>query len=90
MKIRALMLTASVLTLQPLLTAAAAAEGWETTLTPYLWAFGLDGDIKAREKSSTPRRASATSSTTWTSAAPSCSKRTAAPGSTSCRPIISV
>lgn len=48
MKIRALVLTASVLTLQPLLTAAAAAEGWETTLTPYLWTFGLDGDIKAR------------------------------------------
>lgn len=26
---------------------ALAAEGWDVTLTPYLWAFGLDGDIQA-------------------------------------------
>ncbi|MBK7519593.1 MAG: hypothetical protein IPI75_05515 [Gammaproteobacteria bacterium] len=31
--------------------AALAADGWEATLTPYLWAMGMDGDINvgARE-----------------------------------------
>jgi hypothetical protein len=27
---------------------AIAAEGWDVRLTPYLWAFGIDGDIQAR------------------------------------------
>ena len=48
MNVRTLLLTASTLALQPLLTTPAAAEDWETTLTPYLWAFGIDGDIKAQ------------------------------------------
>jgi hypothetical protein len=34
------------LALQPALALTAHAEGWQTTLTPYLWTVGIDGDVK--------------------------------------------
>ena len=48
MKTRAYLIAAATLAAQAALTPTASAGDWQTTLTPYLWAFGIDGDIKAR------------------------------------------